>query len=130
MKKGTVTTGFDGKTLNRIAIKVDNLPILIEKGCDNNIDHKPVKAKMSMMTKFAIAIGKKIRLMLTDGKEEKAKSKYGDLIRQRTGAGPTNRLLELNRALLLDDGQGENQSMQVEENFKPKEFVKYTNRNG
>ena len=88
----------------RKPLNADRLPTLVEEKFDTTIDHNPVRAKMSIRTRFAIAIAKKIRMYMTDGKEEKTKRAHGHLLRRPNERGNTSRLLEMNKEYLIDDG--------------------------
>ena len=46
--------------------------VLVRDDLGKNVDHNPKREKMRMYTRFAIAICKKIRRILTDDKEERA----------------------------------------------------------
>jgi hypothetical protein len=128
--KGQVTTNFEGKPITRKLPNTDRMRSLVKDETGKNVDHNPPKAKLSMWTRFAIAISKKIRLILTDGKEDKAmRGPYAHLARQGT-TGPGKRLLDFGDSKFGKfEGNIEDLTMAIDSTIKPHELVRYTNEN-
>lgn len=95
MRKGCVTTNFEGKSIDRKLPNTDRMKVLVKDEMGKNIDHNPPKGKLSMWTRFAMAISKKVRLILTDGKEAKAMAGPNAALARQGTTKPGTRLLNM-----------------------------------
>lgn len=87
---------------------------LVRDDLGKNVDHNPKREKMSMYTRFAIAICKKIRRILTDGKEERAMAGPNAAAARLGSTRPGKRLLDMNSALNSFDSTIEDLAMEID----------------